>query len=409
MFISYAQNFEDIMLWRALGAQPKGFYIDIGAWLPDRDSVTRAFYERGWHGINVEPNASVFAEIERARPRDVNLRVAVSDAPGRANMHFLNNPGLSTLDASIARKHIADGLVADVQEVKLTTLAELWREYVPDGQEVHFLKVDVEGLETAVLRGNDWEKNRPWVLVVEATYPMSQVETYAEWEPIVQSAGYRLIYADGLNRYYIDPAHEELALAFTYPPNVFDDFRLIREIETEEQRAKLEGQLNAASAQLAATEEQRAKLEGQLNAAPARLAATEESLRAALASRADAVRDLNYLRERKGWESLLFRKNGRPAKALRRALFHASGKPRGIFRSWVLSGNGQPRRPFRQWMTSASYLALPRSVIPATDAGMVGGCEKPVWRTPVDTGIDEAGLDRLMERIRGELLVTKAG
>ena len=167
---------------------------------------------------------------------------------------------------------------------------------------------------------------------------------------------------------------------------------------TEEQRSSLEGQLNAASARLAATEEQRSSLEGQLNAASARLAATEKSLR-----------DLNYLRERKGWEALLFRKNGRPIKALRRALFHASGKPRGIFRSWVLNENGQPRRPFRQWMTNAAYLALPRSVISATNAGVVGGCEKPVWRVPVGPGIDEAGLDRLMERIRSELSVTKAG
>ena len=30
-FISYAQNFEDVMLWRALKHISEGFYIDIGA------------------------------------------------------------------------------------------------------------------------------------------------------------------------------------------------------------------------------------------------------------------------------------------------------------------------------------------------------------------------------------------
>ena len=88
MFISYAQNFEDIMLWRALGAQTPGTYIDIGALSPDFDSVTRAFYERGWHGLNVEPNPLFFAEIERARPRNINLQAAISDVPGRAVMRF---------------------------------------------------------------------------------------------------------------------------------------------------------------------------------------------------------------------------------------------------------------------------------------------------------------------------------
>ncbi|HZF37393.1 MAG TPA: FkbM family methyltransferase, partial [Blastocatellia bacterium] len=44
-FISYAQNFEDVMLWRALKHIDRGFYIDVGANDPDLDSVTKAFYE----------------------------------------------------------------------------------------------------------------------------------------------------------------------------------------------------------------------------------------------------------------------------------------------------------------------------------------------------------------------------
>lgn len=53
--VSYAQNFEDVMLWRALGHIENGFYVDIGAQHPTIDSVSKAFYERGWSGINVEP------------------------------------------------------------------------------------------------------------------------------------------------------------------------------------------------------------------------------------------------------------------------------------------------------------------------------------------------------------------
>jgi hypothetical protein len=46
-FTSYAQNFEDVTLWRALRDVEAGFYVDVGAWDPDLDSVTRAFSERG--------------------------------------------------------------------------------------------------------------------------------------------------------------------------------------------------------------------------------------------------------------------------------------------------------------------------------------------------------------------------
>ena len=53
--ISYAQNFEDVMLWRALQHVGAGYYVDIGANDPVVDSVTRWFYEQGWSGLNIEP------------------------------------------------------------------------------------------------------------------------------------------------------------------------------------------------------------------------------------------------------------------------------------------------------------------------------------------------------------------
>lgn len=72
-FISYAQNFEDIRLWRALKHVEKGLYIDVGANHPTADSVTRAFYDRGWSGINVEPVPSYYHALCQERPRDTNL------------------------------------------------------------------------------------------------------------------------------------------------------------------------------------------------------------------------------------------------------------------------------------------------------------------------------------------------
>jgi hypothetical protein len=55
-FISYGQNSEDVVLWRALRDIGTGFYVDVGAGDPKEDSVTHAFYERGWSGINIEPS-----------------------------------------------------------------------------------------------------------------------------------------------------------------------------------------------------------------------------------------------------------------------------------------------------------------------------------------------------------------
>jgi len=224
---SYAQNFEDVMLWRALGHIPNGFYIDVGAWSPDIDSVTRAFYENGWQGINIEPNPKFYKQYLRKRIKDINLNIAVSDEVGTTEIYFVSNPGLSSLNKSIAEGHVSLGLTIKPSIVNVSTLADICETFVKD-QSIHFLKVDVEGFEKNVFLGNNWNKFRPWIIVAEATLPMSQVENYDEWEGILLSANYLFVYADGLNRFYLAKEHKELIDFFKYPPNVFDNFTLLK-------------------------------------------------------------------------------------------------------------------------------------------------------------------------------------
>jgi FkbM family methyltransferase len=244
-FISYAQNFEDVMLWRALKHIEGGFYIDIGAWSEDIDSVTRAFYSRGWRGINVEPNSDYYAQLQMIRTRDINLRIAVSDKAGTLIMNFFSNTGLSTLDEALSKKYSHSGLRINKQEVEVTTLTDLWRQYVPKFQAVHFLKIDVEGFELAVLKGNDWSKHRPWIVVVEATQPLTQVESHDSWEPILINANYLFAYADGLNRFYVANEHAEILNAFKYPPNFFDNFKTSALQKTEDKAQQLVASLIA--------------------------------------------------------------------------------------------------------------------------------------------------------------------
>ena len=61
------------MLHRALRPVQQGFYVDVGANDPVCHSITKAFYERGWRGINIEPVQSWFGKIEADRSRDEGL------------------------------------------------------------------------------------------------------------------------------------------------------------------------------------------------------------------------------------------------------------------------------------------------------------------------------------------------
>jgi FkbM family methyltransferase len=223
--ISHAQNFEDVMLWRAFGHLRRGFYIDAGAGDPDDLSVTRLFYEHGWHGINIEPNATHFARLSLVRTRDVNLPLALSDCDGRRPFFKVHdNDDISTLREDIAELHKNAGWEVDRLEIDTTTLAAVCRRHAINWK-IHFLKIDAEGSESAILAGAELMQFRPQIIVIEATVPNSTIEMYTEWEPPLLSNAYRFAWFDGLNRFYIaQECWEELNHHFKTPPNVFDGF-----------------------------------------------------------------------------------------------------------------------------------------------------------------------------------------
>jgi len=168
--VSYAQCAEDLVLWGALGDVPKGFYIDVGAADPNHESVTRLFYEHGWSGVNIEPRANGFAAFPLARPRDVNLQIAVSNKSGMFTLHeVIDHVYLTTMVDNFAKNYEANGMACRSYEVPCRTLASVCEEHVHS--DIHFLKIDVEGAELSALEGCDYfggrsrlsHQNRPRV------------------------------------------------------------------------------------------------------------------------------------------------------------------------------------------------------------------------------------------------------
>lgn len=262
--VSFAQNGEDIVLWRVFAGRADGRYVEIGANHPTDLSVSRSFYDAGWSGIAVEPQPAVAAEFRAERPRDIVVEAAVTDSPDES-LTFYEVPdadGLSTADAEHARRHGEAGL--DVQEITVRTkrLDDLLAEHLDPGDDIHFLLVDVEGGEASVLASNDWKTWRPWVLVVEAVAPMTAadleshadpVTTHESWEPALLEAGYRFCMFDGLSRFYVAEEHaDELGAKLSYPVCLLDHRTPISHAD----RQGLHDQVAAAQAQTAATQAQ---------------------------------------------------------------------------------------------------------------------------------------------------------
>ena len=256
-FISYAQHGEDVLLWRVLRDVEAGFYIDAGACHTVLDSVTQAFYERGWRGINVEPVPEAAAAFLPARPRDVNLCAALSDCPGTLPFYEVEGTGLSTLSAEMAAHQRQLGRRVLQHEVEVTTLAEVCRQHAPPV--VHFLKIDVEGLEESVLRGADFQACQPWLILVEAIVPNTTIATHSTWEPLLIRAGYEFLFFDGLNRYYASAAKAATFRPhFQTPINPMDCYQTHREQSTlaalkqaQRQQRKLAKNLEKTQARLA--------------------------------------------------------------------------------------------------------------------------------------------------------------
>jgi len=274
-FVSYAQNFEDVMLWRALKHVAGGFYIDVGAAWPDQDSVTKAFYQRGWRGINIEPNPELCMALCRQRPRDVNLEIAICESVGIRRFSIMTGTGLSTLNPAVARLAREAGFEEQMADVHTETLDGVWERHVPDDQPVHFLKIDVEGAERAVLSGKDWGVRRPWVVVVEATRPLTPIQCHGDWEPILLGARYVMAYFDGLNRFYVAEEQRAVCEALRVPPNVFDGFVSAREEAAEQQAAHAEAQLHGAEARVCDAEARVRDAEARVRDAEARVCHAE--------------------------------------------------------------------------------------------------------------------------------------
>jgi len=279
-FVSYAQNFEDVLLWRALHDVEHGRYLDVGAHDPVIDSVSLAFYEAGWRGIHVEPTSFYAGLLREARPDEIVIEAAVTDAAGPIPFYELG--GLSSGREDIAEHHTHCGhrpRTTLVPTVGLDKLLEL------SGGDIHWLKIDVEGMEADVLRSWRECNIRPWILVVESTYPNSEQPTEHLWIDDVLRRGYQEVFFDGLSRYFLHSSHAELATWLNRPANVFDSYQItLQHFSTKQAREEASSLQQASEAR----EAQQATL----------ILEQQDSIRAAIA-------DLDY--QRAAHDSLLVR------------------------------------------------------------------------------------------------------
>lgn len=313
-FISYAQNFEDVMLWRALRHVGKGFYIDAGAGAPDACSVTRAFYERGWHGVSLAPSRAPHAALLVARPADTNLQVVAGASAAPITVYDVEG-GAATLDQVHARALSAAGKTVVQRQLEQQTLSALCAAHA--SSEIHFLRIGA-GAERHALAGLDLARWRPWIVVL----------AHGADAAALTGARYELAYNDGINDFHVAAEHPELRAALAVPPSAVDDFVLYQDHPYAWPLADWRAQVAALKAAVAAE---------QHSASAARAWAEANALERAQA--ADALVEEAVARQKAAELREQTLEQARAASAARashaeQTLRHCEDTIQGIYHSW---------------------------------------------------------------------------
>lgn len=220
--VSFAQNFEDIVLWRALRDVRWGRYLDVGAQDPVVDSVSQSFYREGWRGISAEPNPAYAQALRDDRPDEEVVEAAVGSASEPITFFVVPNTGLSTSDAALAETYRQQDHAVHSVTVPVVPLSDLLARFA--GAELHWLKIDVEGMERDVLESWGEAVVRPWIVVIESIDPVTQEDNAALWRELVEARHYHEVLFDGVSRYFVADEHAELDRFLGAPANSLDEF-----------------------------------------------------------------------------------------------------------------------------------------------------------------------------------------
>jgi len=180
---------------REVSSIGSGFFVDVGCYHPVQYSNTYHLYRSGWRGINVDPTPGTKELFDEVRPDDITLELAVADTEG--SLSFFGPGGRSLFNSLVeeqAQAYVDAGWFPKYVEtvVQSKPLATIFKEYLPEGQKIDVLDIDVEGFDVQVLQSNDWSKYRPELVLVECHSRAIEEVAADERSKLLLKEGYRI-------------------------------------------------------------------------------------------------------------------------------------------------------------------------------------------------------------------------
>jgi len=169
----FSQYGEDVILHKLFGSKfSDGFYIDVGAHHPFRQSNTAYLWLMGWKGVNVDASKKAIAIFNSVRPRDINLWSAVVDDETSARQSeivlYSNLDRDLDLGATCNSELAKDRQATRSEVVPCTSLTEIINRYASiNNNRIDFLNIDIEGFDQTAIAGIEKWVTKPRVICIE--------------------------------------------------------------------------------------------------------------------------------------------------------------------------------------------------------------------------------------------------
>ncbi|MGA2555064.1 MAG: FkbM family methyltransferase [Verrucomicrobiota bacterium] len=190
---------EDQLVWSYFGRKTAGFFVDVGANHPSLLSQTWLLEQNGWRGILIEPQAHLCALLRQERKNSIVCQAACS-SPEKAGEMLLHVPagggGFATLEKNVDDLELQ---YDHSEKVSVVTLDSILAQ--AGHPQIDLLSVDVEGTELDVLRGLNFGRYRPKLILLE-----DKVQSLRKHR-FLAARGYKLVKRTGLNNWYIPAEH----------------------------------------------------------------------------------------------------------------------------------------------------------------------------------------------------------
>jgi FkbM family methyltransferase len=195
---TFSQHGEDLFLQDYFKGRTTGTFLDVGAHHPFIISNTYRLYTLGWRGVILEPIPWLFRKHVKWRPEDTHLNAAAGENPDEITFYELTPSGLSTFDKETVDRQLAHGAYLNKSfPVKVLPLRSVCREHF-QGKTIDLFSLDAESFEMPILRGMDWERHRPTLVICEIELP-NQAQPRTDITEFLEARDYRLIKRLGCN------------------------------------------------------------------------------------------------------------------------------------------------------------------------------------------------------------------